>query len=287
FGVLIILATLISASALELESSAWARAWGEWSSGSFGSRSFSVPAVPPGTAPSPTPGVTPNPRLGPPGMGISRSSFWSGFAGGVAGWFIGNLLFGGRAYAGPMGYGGGLGLLDLLMIGALIYFGYRYFVRRKGEKSSHYEEKRGDNYAQYGAPYYGGSRQPYISELNEVERGLEEIRRFDPSFNTESFLETVEDLFFRIQAAWINRSLDGVENMLTTEMGEYFSGEFARMKHEHIINRLENIAVREVEPAEVWQESGRDFIAVLFTASLLDYTVDDKTGKLVKGDRLN
>ena len=28
----------------------------------------------------------------------------------------------------------------------------------------------------------------------------------------------------------MNRSLDGVENLLTTEMGEYFSGEFARMK---------------------------------------------------------
>jgi predicted lipid-binding transport protein (Tim44 family) len=26
---------------------------------------------------------------------------------------------------------------------------------------------------------------------------------------------------------------------------------------------------------------------VLFTASLLDYTVDDKTGKLINGDRLN
>jgi predicted lipid-binding transport protein (Tim44 family) len=42
-----------------------------------------------------------------------------------------------------------------------------------------------------------------------------------------------------------------------------------------------------VEPAEVWRESSRDFITVLITASLLDYTVDDKTGKLLKGDKLN
>ena len=54
-----------------------------------------------------------------------------------------------------------------------------------------------------------------------------------------------------------------------------------------MINRLENIAVRKVEPAEVWQESGRDFITVLFTANLLDYTVDDKSGKLIDGDKLN
>ena len=221
------------------------------------------------------------------GTGSSRSPFGSGLAGGVAGWLIGNLLFGGRAFAGTMGFSGAPGLLDLLIIGALVYFAYRYFVRRRGGQSIHYEEKPGDNYSRYGVPYYGGGRQPSISELNVVERGLEEMRRFDPSFNTERFLETVEELFFRIQAAWINRSLDGVESMLTTEMGEYFNGEFARMKHEHIIKRLENIAVREVEPAEVWQESGRDFIAVLFTANLLDYTVDDRTGEVVGGDRLN
>jgi predicted lipid-binding transport protein (Tim44 family) len=70
-------------------------------------------------------------------------------------------------------------------------------------------------------------------------------------------------------------------------MEEYFSGEFTRMKRLRVINRLENIAVRRVEPAEVWQESGRDFITVLFTANLLDYTMDELTGEVVNGDKLN
>ena len=287
FCALIVLATFVFPAALKLESSVWAWTEGEGASGGFGSRSFTAPSMLPETAPFSTPGMLPNPGLSSPGVGYSRSTFWSGLAGGVAGWLIGNLFSGGRAYTGPMKFGEAPGLLDLLIIGVLVYFGYRYFVRRRGGQSIHSEENLGDNYPQHGAPYYGGSRQPHISELNEVERGLEEIRKFDPSFNTERFLEKVEELFFRIKAAWMNRSLDGVENMLTTEMGEYFRGEFAKMKHENTINRLENIAVREVEPAEVWQESGRDFITVLFTVSLLDYTVDDRTGKLVNGDRLN
>ena len=162
-------------------------------------------------------------------MGYGRSPFWSGLAGGIAGGFIGNMLFGGRAYGGPMGYGGGPGLLDLLIIGALIYFGYRYFVRRRGGQSVYYED---ESQSQYGAPYYGGVQQAYLPQMNEVERGLEEIRRFDPSFSTERFQETVEDMFFRIQAAWMNRTLDGVENLLTSEMRDYFSGEFARMKQQ-------------------------------------------------------
>jgi len=273
-GALILLTVLCLVVCGALESSVWARAGAGGSSGSRGGRSFSSPSMPP----SPAPGMTPNSGFGAPGMGYGRSPFWSGLAGGVLGGFVGNMLFGGRAF----GYGGGPGLLDLIVIGALIYFGYRYFIRRRGGQSVYYEENRS-----FGSPYYGGGQEAYSAQPNEVERGLEEIGRFDASFNTEKFLETAEDLFFRIQAAWMNRSLDGVEDLLTPEMREYFSGEFVRMKHERVINRLENIAVRRVEPAEVWQESGRNYITVLFTANLLDYTVDDESGKLVSGDKLN
>jgi len=267
---------VIFAVSLALESSAWARAGVGSSSGSRGSWSFLSPSMPSGTTPSPT--------MQNPGFGYGGSPFWSGLAGGFAGGFIGNMLFGGRAFGGPMGYGGGPGLLDLLIIGGLIYFFYRFFVRRRGEQSIYYEESQ--SYPQYGTPYSGSGRQAYLPEMNEVENGLEEIGRSDPSFNTGNFLETVEELFFRIQAAWMNRSFDGVKNLITLEMRDYLSGEFARLKQQHMISSLENIAVRKVEIAEVWRESGRDFITVLFTANLLDYTLDDNTGEVIDGDKL-
>jgi predicted lipid-binding transport protein (Tim44 family) len=220
-----------------------------------------------------------------PGFGYRGSPFWSGLAGAITGGFIGNMLFGGRALGGATGYGGGLGLLDLLIIGGLIYFLHRFFVRRRGEQSIYYEESR--DYPQYGAPYSNDGRQAYKPPTNEAERGLEEIGRSVPSFNTGKFLETVEDLLFLIQVAWMNRSFDSVKNLITLEMRNYFNGEFSIMKQQHMINRLENIAVRTVDIAEVWQESGRDFVAVLFTANLLDYTLDDNTGEVIDGDKLN
>jgi predicted lipid-binding transport protein (Tim44 family) len=222
--------------------------------------------------------MTPN-----PGFSYGRSPFWSGLAGGVLGGFIGNMLFGGRAFGAP-GYGGGPGLLDLLIIGGLIYFIYRAFARRRGGQSAYYEDA--GSYSGYGTSSYGAGQQTYLPQTDEVERGLEEIRGSDPSFNTGSFLETVEDLFFRIQAAWMNRSFNGTRDLVTPEMKEYFSGEFKRMNQQHIVNRLENIAVRKVEIAEAWQESGRDYITVLFTANLLDYTVDDSSGEVIEGDKL-
>jgi predicted lipid-binding transport protein (Tim44 family) len=51
------------------------------------------------------------------------------------------------------------------------------------------------------------------------------------------------------------------------------------------VNRLENIAVRNVEIVEAWQETGQDFITALIYANLLDYTTDDATGQVVSGSK--
>jgi len=279
---------------LALETGAWARAGGGGSSGSRGSRSFSSPAMPSRPSPSPSPARPSSPGYGAPGAtpypsspGYSRSPFWSGVAGGVAGGLLGSMLFGGRSYAyGMGGFGGsGIGLFELIIIGLLIYFGIRLFRRRRVVEDSYYYSSGQESGPGYGAYSDPGAMPP--PQLDEVSRGFEEIRRSDPYFTEESFKETAEDLFFRIQAAWMNRSLEGVENMVTPDMNAYFIGEFEKMKKFGTINRLENIAVRKVEPSEVWHDSGKDFVTVFFTANLLDYTVDELTGQVVQGDKLN
>jgi predicted lipid-binding transport protein (Tim44 family) len=49
------------------------------------------------------------------------------------------------------------------------------------------------------------------------------------------------------------------------------------------MNKLENIAVREVEIVEAGQERGEDYISVRIYANLLDYVVDEKSGQVVSG----
>jgi predicted lipid-binding transport protein (Tim44 family) len=53
------------------------------------------------------------------------------------------------------------------------------------------------------------------------------------------------------------------------------------------INKLESIAVRGVEIIQAGSDGYEDFVTVLFTANLLDYTVDDKSGELVSGSMTN
>jgi predicted lipid-binding transport protein (Tim44 family) len=275
-----------------VESSAWARAGGGGSMGSRGSRSFSAPKAPSSPSQS-SPGFSSperNPAMGTPGSSspgfFSRSPFMQGLAGGLAGGLLGSLLFGGMGHAASGGAGGGgIGILDLILVGALLYFGWRFFKRRRAQtfpSPDSYSDSQG--YAGSDSQS-GGWQQRAYPALDEVSQGMEELRRTDPGLSAEALKDTLQDVFFRIQAAWANRSLDGVEGMLTQEMANYFRGEFAAMKQKGRINRLENIAVRRVEPGEIWQEAGKDYVTVLFTANLLDYTLDEVNGQVVGGDR--
>jgi len=235
-----------------------------------------------------------------------RSPFAQGLAGGLLGGFVGNMLFGNRGYGAPYGapgygapgYGGfggsGIGLFDLLLIGGGIYFLMRYLRRRRERMATGTSFYGPVDYDQAGgyrgyneAPEDAYEQLPISTQARDLQQGLERIRSFDPGFNEYQFKETAQDLFFRIQAAWMNRSLEGMEGILTDEMAAFFANQFVEMKNKGHINRLENIAVRKVDISEAWQESGRDYITVLFTASLLDYTVDDKNGQVVAGDRYN
>ncbi len=55
------------------------------------------------------------------------------------------------------------------------------------------------------------------------------------------------------------------------------------MRRKGHINKLESIAVRNLEIVQAGSDGREDFVTILFSANLLDYTVDDKSGELVEG----
>jgi len=99
------------------------------------------------------------------------------------------------------------------------------------------------------------------------------------------FPDTASDIFFRVQAAWMARYMSQASASLTPEMSATLQKDCDRLRGQGRINRLENIAVRSVTVTEAWQESGQDYVTVQFQASLLDYTVDERSGQVVEGSR--
>ncbi len=281
-----------------LELDAFARAGGGRSSGSRGSRpsgpsrSYSTPSPSqPSTQPQPN-----SPQLGTPYQQPSSGGFLRGLAGGLMGGLLGSMLFRGLGFAGTGdGLGGGIGLFEILLGAALLFGVYWYFKTRRRVALARNESNAGTQYC-YGSPTYDsyaagptqmpGAEAPVTSsQRSDVDLGLQHIRQMDPTFDEAVFRETSSDIFFKIQAGWANRDLEPVKGLLTPEVFSTLKTEVDELRREKKVNRLDNIAVRSVDPVEVWQESGSDYITVRFLANILDYTVDETRGQLISGSK--
>ena len=256
---------------------AWARAGGGSSSGSRGSRSYSSPSRPPSSSPS-SPSQPAAPAYQQP---APTRPGWGGMLGGlVLGGLLGGLFFGDAG-------GGGIGLLEILIIGGLAWFAFSYMRRQQAAAPSGYATPGG--YGSAPAPRYEGAGGTATMEApagpSDLERGLGHIRQMDPGFDPRAFAETASDVFFKVQGAWTARSMAGVSALLTPEMAALLQRDCDRLKADGKVNRLENIAVREALVTEAWQESGQDFVTIHFLASLLDYTTDESGARVLEGSR--
>jgi predicted lipid-binding transport protein (Tim44 family) len=105
----------------------------------------------------------------------------------------------------------------------------------------------------------------------------------ESDFDPVRVRETAAEVFINIEAAWMARDMAPVRHLLTPEMYEQMHKDCERLRLERRINRLENMAVRSTEVTEAWQERGQDFVTVRFLASLLDYTVEEGTNRVLEG----
>ncbi|MBJ6752455.1 Tim44 domain-containing protein [Geomonas anaerohicana] len=280
-------AAVLMLSATVLETSAHARAAGGRSIGSRGSRSYSTPGTTyrqstPYQQSAPSPMGQPQMQQPSAGGGFLRS-----MAGGIAGGLLGGMLFRGLAGAGGAGYGGGgIGLFEIILLAGIGYMIYRMVRRKRGNTplqsvSTGYGSQGYDGYQQQSIPASYRVEEPVGGDLHA---GLSHLRQMDPGFDEGRFKDQVMDNFFRIQGGWMNRDLQALSPLLTPEMQGVFREDIERLLREGRVNRLENIAVRSVELAEVWQEAGQDYVTALIYANLLDYTTDER-GTVLEGSK--
>ncbi len=221
-----------------------------------------------------------------------------GLAGGIMGGFLGSMLFRGFGFAGTGGgFGSGIGLFEILLGAALLFGVYWYFKSRRRVALARNESNAGAQYCDRtpGPETYPSgplprpmTEIPSVSpEKSDIDVGLQYIQQMDPTFDETLFRETCSDIFFKIQAGWANRDLEPFRELLASEIHSTLKADLDELRREKKVNRLESIAVRSVELVEVWQESGSDYITVRFLASLLDYTVDEATGQVISGSKID
>ncbi len=249
-----------------------------------GGRSFKkAPAASKPTAQTQSPQAVANP--------VGGGSFARGLAGGVMGGFLGSMLFGGMAHgAGTGGIGGsGFGLFEILLLAGLGYFIYRWVARRKalaGNTGSAFSQDGDSSFRLFSGP--GTQKESRsINTEDPLVTGVREIWAVDDGFDPDTFKEAAQDLFFKIQAGWTRRETSVLKPFVGDQLLDEYTQHFDELKQQGHLNRLENIAVRNVELIAAGVQDREIFVTVRFTANLLDYTVDEKSGKIVRGDNEN
>lgn len=222
-----------------------------------------------------------SPSKAPTSTTQSKSGgFKSGLAGGLLGGALGGMLFG------SMMGGSGMGLLPILILGAVGFF----LFKRMGQAQNPNNRPRPGG--QFGQNNQQPQQAPFSTEFGNEEvqteevstaAGLAQIKATDPGFHEKDFQEIASDVFFQVQAGWMRRDLPSYRHLLGDTLAGEYEQHFTEMTEKGIINKLESIAVRGIDIVEAGSEDGEDFVTIMFTASLLDYTVDEKSGDVVEG----
>lgn len=196
------------------------------------------------------------------------------------GGLLGSMLFSGLANAGWGGGlgGSGIGFIEILLFAGVGYWIYRR-VRRPALATSH-------GSMQYENTTYSSSheRGPVV-EASTVGPDFSSIRMMDPRFEPTGFVKSAQDTFFKVQAAWSRQDKTTLTFLCAPELARSWEQELAGLTARGQRNYMENIALRTTEITEAWTEQGQDYITVRLEANLLDYTVDEKSGMVVTGNR--
>jgi len=202
----------------------------------------------------------PSPGLPMGGGFFSQHPFMSGLMGGFIGAGIAGMLFGHSAYAAdasPTGSMLGL-LLQLALIGGLIYFAVRLFRRRSDPSAA------GLGQASY-----------YTAEPVALGSGSTGVARpaGNPVTITDADYSAFSDLLTGIQAAWTAGDLTHLKRYVTPEMLSYFSEELSRNASQGLENRVENVKLLKGDLLESWQEDGFEYATTAMNWSAQDYLV--------------
>lgn len=254
--------------------------------GSRGSRTFeqnsakpieqSTTARPPATAPQQAVGSsapTAQPAAQP--SFLQRHPLMAGIAGGLAGSWIGHMLFGATdsSAATDQAAGGSnfTGLLLLMLLGGGVLY-YVLKVRRTP------------------APDFSG-----LSRRNAVSGALTATPpTLLPTATKDIGITTADKAAFQqllteIQTAWSKQDLTALRRLVTPEMLGYFSTALAEQTSQDIQNHVEDVMLGRAEVQEAWSEDSTQYATVMLRWSARDYTVSltkqrGETGYLVEGN---
>ena len=124
-----------------------------------------------------------------------------------------------------------------------------------------------------------------MQAASPVDVGLAAIKAHDPAFDLEQFTQQVQRSFFIVQEAWSERKPEMSRQVMADSIWQQHRDQIQGYINGHKRNMLDYLSVSNIWPVAAHSDSSYDTITVRIVAACADYDVDDKSGRVVRGDR--
>lgn len=138
-----------------------------------------------------------------------------------------------------------------------------------------------------GGKSTGGNRRVNIQQPRTAPlvNNIAGLKAKDPNFSEAKFLEDAANLYVRLQNAWTARDLEPIRSKLSEELYARSERQVQTYINNAQTNHVDRIAVLNSSIVGCTSDDTNDIITVQLTARVVDYTTDDNSGNVVRGDR--
>ena len=111
------------------------------------------------------------------------------------------------------------------------------------------------------------------------------IKRSDVDFNTEKFIAWSKNIFITLQTAWSERDWEKIRTIEKEELFEQHNAQLQQYISLGRINCIERINVNQAFLHKYVRDENFEHLTVCMKVRMVDYIIDEKSGKLLKGSR--
>jgi hypothetical protein len=130
----------------------------------------------------------------------------------------------------------------------------------------------------------------YARKKNKQAKALiSKISQIDKAWNFNALKARIEETFFKVQIAWRDRDQDIAKDYMSERLYKKHKIQTSYMRQKQRRNIMENINLKEAKVVEIMDyiDDSQDSFWVYIVGSMIDYTIDDKTGKIIDGKKIN
>ncbi len=114
---------------------------------------------------------------------------------------------------------------------------------------------------------------------------MNQYKELDDQFDQAELKEKISNLYVQMQNCWQEKNLESLQPYFTDALLNQMTRSVETLKKLGQTNYIQRIAVLGVDLQGWYQEEGEDHVLAIVRARIVDYTLDDNSGKLISGNR--